>query len=754
MERPTRRSKSNDHPNTGRAGESFFTGEHRNQLKLQSFADIFRRSGGYTVNDIDEIRSRYREILQPAKVRGTYICPLCGNGSGEDGDGIRENPNAKKPGSLKCFKCGFSGSIIDLYKEQNRCTVREALESLRTILNISPDAQNRPVSNFKTKGGENIAGKEKSPQEDTRARTGADYTEYYRQCAERITNRAAVSYLQARGISLETARRFGLGYDPQADPAGSPGEITNAPRRSSEPRIIIPATKYFYTGRAIRPGAKVKYANPKGSAQACFNTAALDRSGVLFVAEGSFDALAIIEAGAEATATNGALNTDIFLQVLKDHHRSDLLILCKDHDTGEKPAGDMWEVKLTEGLKALNLPFLTADLTGDDCKDCNEALQKDPEAFKRRIKDILERAATMNTENTENTNTIPDAPDTGKMTVRSISEYLNTGTFDADIRYFKEYKDRKTGFLDIDEHLTLYPGLAVLGGASSLGKTTFAVNLAENLIERGETVLFISLEQLPIEIITKSLTRRLFLKDPATRLTNTDIKNGATSAAVEAVKKECADQATRFNIITGDFMTKATTIRETVEQWIRDNGGKKPIVIIDYLQLIAPPEHIRADMMRSVVDENLKTLKLMQRDNELFVLVISSFNRAESLEPLSYEAYKESGMIEFTCDYVWGLQYKVQRADNDSFYLTEGSSGKGLRQTTKQERRKIIEQEQTKTPRQIQFVSLKSRNGRQRYDADFDYYPQFDLYRDVNPFDDKQPKSRSMDIADWKKYKT
>ena len=115
---------------------------------------------------------------------------------------------------------------------------------------------------------------------------------------------------------------------------------------------------------------------------------------------------------------------------------------------------------------------------------------------------------------------------------------MSSGVFESDIAYFKQYKGRKTGFEEIDQYLTLYPGLAALGGASSLGKTTFVVNLIDRLLDRGETVLYFSLEQLPIEIITKSLARKIYEKDPFTDLTNIDIKNGATSPELEEIKRE------------------------------------------------------------------------------------------------------------------------------------------------------------------------------------------------------------------------
>ena len=316
------------------------------------------------------------------------------------------------------------------------------------------------------------------------------------------------------------------------------------------------------------------------------------------------------------------------------------------------------------------------------------------------------------------------------ITAADASAYLSGGTFESDIAYFRQYKDRKTGIHDdIDEYLTLYPGLAALGGASSLGKTTFAVNLIDHLLDNGETVLYFSLEQLPIEIITKSLARRMYEKDPLTPLTNIDIKNGATYDKLEEIKKEYAQHAERYQIITGSFRTTAADIVQYVEKYRKEHGGEscKPIVIIDYLQLIAPPYGFKGGI-REYTDENIKALKDMQKRNGLFVLMISNFNRSSNYEPVSYESFKETSMIEYTCDYVWGLQLALLDAENDDFYTVTGKQG-GRSERPIDQKRKLVNEAQGAIPKRVEFVSLKNRNGKQFFKAFFAYDPRYDIYQ-------------------------
>lgn len=687
------------------------------------------------MDDREEIRIRYRELLKPARISGTYVCPICQNGTGETGDGIRENPRARKPGSLKCFKCGFSGDIIDLYRETHNCTVREAFSELRETLGIEKPAAERERITPKSEregASEKAADIKQSAEEPPQY----DFTGYYRECMARLSDPAAVEYLAGRGISIDTAKRYFVGYDPQADPANDPGgQGKNLyPTR----RIILPTTKGHYVGRAIDQAAKIPKANPKGAHPGIFNESALARAQVVFVTEGIFDALSIIEAGGEAIATNSAANAKMLIKRMEETRPAARLVLCRDNDN----SGERWAATIRAGLTRLHIPFLSADITGGE-KDGNAALQKDRAAFVEAVRAAIMEAQKMEAtqkggeiianrsqENAENQNGVIDGvkeENAKSGNFVNVADYITGGAFNSDLAYFAKYKDRKTGFSDIDRYLTLYPGLAVLGGASSLGKTTFCVNLAENLIDRGEAVLYFTLEQSAVEITTKGLARAAYMKaDGRTTITNTMIKNGITGGEIETLKREYAARTKDFYIIRGDFEVTAAAIRDQVERWIKANAGRRPIVIIDYLQLIAPAAGVRDDM-RSIIDGNLKALKRMQRDLELFVLVVSSFNRSAYKEPACYESFKESGMIEFTCDYVWALQYYVQRADNSLYYQKKGKQG-AMVQTSDQEKEEAIEREQQKNPREIQFVSLKSRNGQQLYDARFYYYPAHDVY--------------------------
>lgn len=319
------------------------------------------------------------------------------------------------------------------------------------------------------------------------------------------------------------------------------------------------------------------------------------------------------------------------------------------------------------------------------------------------------------------------APDLGRFIPHNVEAYLKEKIFEKDIDYFKRYKDRKTGFVQIDQYLTLYPGLAVLGGVSSLGKTSFSMQLADQLIRKGETVLYFAMEQQPIELVTKGLTRTLYEVDPLTHLSNIDVKNGATSDALEKAKALYAERSKDLYIVNCDFNTTVEQIREYVLQFMKDHGGKKPILFIDYLQLIAPPESLRGKSDKEIVDHVVKSLKMFQQENELLIICISNFNRGSYFDPVSESSFKESGMIEYCADYLWGLQ--LSALEDPDIFTTTGTRG-GQKEKTRAKKISLLNEEKDKNPKEVEFVSIKSRNGKQFYTAFFKYYMAADLFRE------------------------
>lgn len=627
-----------------------------------------------------EIKSRYADYLRPAKKHGTYICPLCGNGTGSTGDGITVKTGTTH---LKCFKCGFGGDLIDLYQQEHGATMPEAFAALCERFNIVVD--DHTAATVKTQPATTSA------PATGGAEAQADYKAYFMECGERITDRAALEYLSFRGISVETAAQYGLGFDPAWR---SPQAVKNGRNPPTSPRLIIPTSSSSYLARDTRrelTEQEKRFAKMKEGAAQLFNPAALTRAAgnaPVFIVEGEIDALSIIEAGGEAVATGSTSNTHKLLEYIEEHGTKATLLLCPDNDEAGRRSGR----ELAEGLQGLNIAHLSVDITGGH-KDANEALTSNRAAFIDAV-----QAAQRSTSAT------PD----------SVTAYINS-LMAGEIENFRRSSTRKTGFENLDRQAGgIYPGLYVLGAISSLGKTTFIHQVADQMAAAGEHILFFSMEQSRLEMVSKSIARITAQRDISTACTSLSIRGGRlTAAALDAARAYTEAVQDRMSVIEGNFACTVSFIGEYVRRYMSRNEVK-PVVIVDYLQILQGEGR---QTVKEQTDNNVTELKRISRALDLPIILVSSVNRSNYLAPIDFESFKESGGIEYTADVVWGLQLS---ALNDELFTKEKSIV---------EKRERIREAKQEMPRHVELVCLKNRYGISSYKASFEYYPQFDLFR-------------------------
>lgn len=646
-------------------------------------------------NAIAEIKRNWHTFY-PADKKGGIICPLCGNGSGESGTGITENPN--NPGQLHCFKCGFGGDILDLLQQDKSMTFNEALSYSEKALGIidrstENDRTESPTTHGNSTGDIETPFEAKSPQNANKSVTGAnaDYTEYYRQCAERLNDPVAVSYLKGRGISVDTAAAFNIGYDPAADPAQS--GYTSA-------RIIIPTTKGHYIGRSTDPKTDKKFAklNNKGGKPGIFNEAALydelaEHGQPLFITEGAFDAMSIAEAGAAAIALNSTSNADLLIKKLTEKPTAATLILSLDNDDAGKKATQI----LADGLQRLNISYVIQNIAGAH-KDANEALQSGRDTFLKAIEQAFKTAIK------------PD----------NVENYINR-LMVGEIQRFK--KEIKTGYSNLDAKAGgIYSGLYCIAAITSLGKTTFAAQMADQIAAAGNDVIFFTLEQSRLELVAKSLARITAQNDIQTAVNSLEIRKGyLPSQVLNAADQYTAAVKDHLSIVEGNFNCTVEYIGEYIRQYQRRTFAK-PVVFIDYLQILQGDPSKRQNT-KELMDSTVTELKRISRNEDLPIFIISSVNRANYLTPIDFESIKESGGIEYTCDVVYGLQ--LECLNEDLF-----SQDKKIK-----EKRERIKEAKAANPRKIQLVCLKNRYGRTDISCSFNYNPEYDLF---TPAEDKE----------------
>lgn len=288
-----------------------------------------------------------------------------------------------------------------------------------------------------------------------------------------------------------------------------------------------------------------------------------------------------------------------------------------------------------------------------------------------------------------------------------------------EISEFSRASETKTGFSRFDQLAGgIFPGLYVVAAISSLGKTTFIHQMADQMAAAGKHVLFFSLEMSRLEMVSKSISRKMAQIDYSNALTSLKIRRGTTSNLMERATKEYAEAVgDRLNVIEGGFDTTVSLIGEYTQRYIKKNNTR-PVVIVDYLQII---QGAQKNTLREATDFNVVELKRMTRALDVPVIVISSVNRGNYLLPVDFESIKESGGIEYTADVVLGLQLAC---------LDEPLFDKEKQIKEKRERVKAAKGE---NPREVKLVCLKNRYGSPDWAIEYKYYPQYDLFEEQEP---------------------
>jgi len=598
-----------------------------------------------------------------------------------------------KRNKAHCFSCGADYDTLDLIGlDYNLSDSKDIFNKAYEIyhITIKGKANKKEFIEF----SETIKKEDKTMQ-NTQVQ---DYTAFYNEAHSHIGD---TDYPAIRGLSKETIDRFNIGYIAEWK---HPNPNPDKPQPPPSPRFIIPTGRHSYAARDIRESVDKNFRYIKVGEAEIFNGQALETAQrPIFITEGEIDALSIIEAGGEAAGLGSTQNTHKLLDLLRDHKPIQPLIIALDNDeAGEAAAG-----KLTEGLKSLNIAFYKRNPYGDH-KDANEALIADRQALTAEIQEAEQEAGDLRRE--ERREYLKNS------TANYIAAFIN------DIDSSVNTPCIPTGFNKLDIALDggLYEGLYVIGAISSLGKTTFITQAADQIAKAGNDVLIFSMEMARSELMAKSISRETYqLTLPKGETWKAKTARGITAGkryqdykqeekeVIYKAIREYAAYAKNIFIIEGAGEVGAKQIRETTEKHISITG-RRPVVIIDYLQILSPYNERYTDKQN--MDKVVLELKRISRDHKLPVIAISSFNRMSYKGEVKEEAFKESGTIEYSSDILIGLQ--VKGADKD-INITE---------------------EKKKNPRDIELVILKNRNGATGITLLYSYNTLFNHFSEIVPY--------------------
>lgn len=640
------------------------------------------------------LRNYVEQITEPGQQRGFYICPFCGSGTGKKQTAAFSINRDEQ--HYKCFSCGESGDIFDLIAKVNDIPQNSTQVFQYAYDLFAVDVEMRTVMEERKEYKEKQLGVKKK-----------DYSEYLKKCKVNVYK---TQYFIERGLSWETVDKYDLGYDIE------------------KKQVIIPYDKSmtYYIGRnTYKNKDKRGYFKPKteeAGEEPLFNTGALyTENSYVFVVEGQFDALSFIEIGEQSViGLNSSQNTQKLIKQLLDKPTKKTFILALDNDE----AGRNATKNLADELNKMNINYLCSEVSGE-YKDPNEALCNNREKFISSVHRAIENANDAETY------------------IRQIQEdkrqgYINETSAMVALRDFVDgikgnayIPPVPTGFRNLDFALDdgLYEGLYVIGAISSLGKTTFVLQMCDQIAAMGKDVLIFSLEMAKAELIAKSISRLSYINNPK----HAKSTRGITSYKKIQLysqddKKNINDSIIAYrkfanHIYISEGVGSITTdkIRDTVDNHIQVTGNS-PIVVVDYLQIIAPTDMHMNDKQN--IDRAVFELKRLSRTYKIPVIAISSLNRGSYSSDISMAAFKESGAIEYSSDVLIGLQLDINKKENSEITEEEQLKAKNL------------------DVRKINLKILKNRNGRTGDVVKYNYRPMF------NYFEETEFKQRNTYVSD------
>ena len=220
-----------------------------------------------------------------------------------------------------------------------------------------------------------------------------------------------------------------------------------------------------------------------------------------------------------------------------------------------------------------------------------------------------------------------------------------------------------SGFADLDRLTSGFePGqLIILAARPGMGKTSFALNLAHNVAQKTDLAVAV----FSLEMSEKDLALRMLCADAEVSLQ--DVRSGNLREQDFAKLLESMRKLNNTGIYIDD--SGSASVPEIRARCMRLSAQKKlGLVVIDYLQLMTSTT--RADNRQQEVSALTRGLKLLARDIEAPIVLLSQLNRAVETRAVKRPMLadlRESGSIEQDADIVIMLAHNrdLKRSDSD-----------------------------------------------------------------------------------------
>ena len=222
-----------------------------------------------------------------------------------------------------------------------------------------------------------------------------------------------------------------------------------------------------------------------------------------------------------------------------------------------------------------------------------------------------------------------------------------------------------TGFKDLDNKLQgLQKGdLVIVAGRPSMGKTSFAMNIAENVLlddESDGAVLIFSLE-MPGE----SLTTRLL--SGMTKLNQQNVRSGMLKDDELRILFKQSEKLKNMPLwIDDSSLLSPMELRAKARRLARTEKAGLSLIVVDYLQLMQLP--LSTENRVNQISEISRSLKSLAKELNVPVIALSQLNRAVEQRPNKRPIMadlRDSGAIEQDADVILFI-YRDEVYNEDS----------------------------------------------------------------------------------------
>lgn len=239
----------------------------------------------------------------------------------------------------------------------------------------------------------------------------------------------------------------------------------------------------------------------------------------------------------------------------------------------------------------------------------------------------------------------------GKRSYQPINNLLSTALDKIDELFRKKnpITGVETGFEDFDEQTAgLQPSdLIIVAGRPSMGKTSFAINIAENAAIKNDLSVAIFSMEMPGEQLAMRMLASL------ARIDQQKIRTGRLESDddwARLVSTVSMMQDKKMYVDDTPALTPAE-LRARCRRMVREHG--LDMIIIDYLQLMQVPG--TKENRATEISEISRSLKAMAKELNVPVVALSQLNRSLEQRPNKRPVMsdlRESGAIEQDADVI------------------------------------------------------------------------------------------------------